>query len=215
MPGEHQKINAALALAAVEILRNQIPVSEEKIRAGLASVHWPGRLQLIHKPNGQRILLDGAHNVAGARALREALRLGAPSTASARCGSSLKHAETVRGTPLTLILGVLQDKDWRHICEILAPLAERIFTVPVASGRTASANELAAACRAANPSADISARASLAEALKTSPDDAFLAVTGSLYLVGEALEILGLSPAVGSERDLNEWSAAPPVPAGR
>ena len=65
--GEHQKINAALALATVEILQKQIPVTGEKIRAGLASVNWPGRLQLIQMPNGQKILLDGAHNVAGKR----------------------------------------------------------------------------------------------------------------------------------------------------
>ena len=87
-----------------------------------------------------------------------------------------------------LILGVLQDKDWRHICETLAPLAARIFTVPVASERAADANELAGACRAANPSAEILACANLAEALKKSANDEFVVITGSLYLVGEALE---------------------------
>ena len=101
---------------------------------------------------------------------------------------------------------MLQDKDWRHICETLAPLAARIFTVPVASERTADANELAAACRAANPSAEILACANLAEALEKSADDEFVVITGSLYLVGEALELLGLSPAGGSERGLNEWT---------
>ena len=71
--GEHQKINAALALATVEILQKQIPVTDEQIRAGLANVDWPGRLQLIQRPDGQKILLDGAHNVAGAAFLRAAL----------------------------------------------------------------------------------------------------------------------------------------------
>jgi dihydrofolate synthase/folylpolyglutamate synthase len=198
LPGDHQRLNAALALATIEILRDQIPIIAEKIRAGLAGVNWPGRLQLIQKPDGKNILLDGAHNVAGAKVLREALEKNFP----------------VAGR--TLILGVLQDKDWQHICETLAPLASRIFTVPVSSERTANAGDLAAACHASNPSSEILACANLAEALKKSADDAFVIVTGSLYLVGEALEILGLSPAAGGERGLNEWSGGTQsVSAGR
>jgi dihydrofolate synthase/folylpolyglutamate synthase len=188
--GDHQMLNAALALATVEILQEQIPISEEKILAGLANVNWPGRLQLIQRPNGQKILLDGAHNVAGSTVLREALE------------KNFSVAKSV------LILGVLQDKDWQHICETLAPLARRIFTVPVSSERTANPKDLAMACRAANPSAEILACGSLAEALNKSAGDDFIVVTGSLYLVGEALELLGLSPAAESERGLNEWNAA-------
>jgi len=188
--GDHQKLNAVLALATVKALQNQIPVSDEKIRTGLADVNWPGRLQLIQRPDDQKILLDGAHNVAGAKVLREALEKNFPAAKR------------------TLILGVFQDKDWPHICETLAPLAARIFTVTVASERTANASDLATACRTANPSAEILACASLNEALKRSAGDAFVVIAGSLYLVGEALELLGLSPAAESERGLNEWSAA-------
>jgi dihydrofolate synthase/folylpolyglutamate synthase len=197
-----------LALATVEILQNQIPVSREAIRAGLAGVIWPGRLQLIQRPDGQTILLDGAHNVAGAKVLRGALSSWSPSfsLSGGTLKRELQHAGPETGVPLTLILGVLQDKDWRHICEALAPLAARIFTVPVASERTADANDLAAACDAANPVAEISACASLSEALEKSAGEAFVVITGSLYLVGEALELLGHSPAGGSERGLNEWT---------
>jgi len=53
LPGEHQKLNAALALATVEVLQNQIPVSEKNIREGLANVHWPGRLQTVDRPAGR------------------------------------------------------------------------------------------------------------------------------------------------------------------
>jgi dihydrofolate synthase/folylpolyglutamate synthase len=193
--GDHQKLNAALALAAVEILQSKIPVSHEAIHNGLVDVNWPGRLQLIQRPNGQKILLDGAHNVAGAKALRDALEKHFPAVGRA------------------LVLGVLQDKDWQHICEMLAPLAGRIFTVPVASERAASANELAVACRAANPAAESLACASLNEALKRTAGDTFVVITGSLYLVGEALELLGHSPAAKSERGLNEWAAAQPAAA--
>jgi dihydrofolate synthase/folylpolyglutamate synthase len=210
LPGDHQELNAALALAAVEMLQKQIPVSDEEIRAGLASVNWPGRLQLIQRPDGQKILLDGAHNVAGAAVLREALS-GWSSSFSLSGGApkrELQHAGPETGAPITLILGVLQDKDWRHICGMLAPLAARIFTVPVSSERAADAHELAAACATANPSAKTVASASLSEALDKSAAGTFIVVTGSLYLVGEALELLGHSPAGGSERGLNEWTEA-------
>jgi dihydrofolate synthase/folylpolyglutamate synthase len=229
LPGAHQLINAALALATVETLQGKIPVSAAAIRTGLETVNWPGRLQLVTLPNGQHILLDGAHNVAGAKALREAL--SSWSSSFSLSGGTLKRelqragsdqpspgsfGEAGTGAPqqFTLILGVLQDKDWPQICQTLAPMAARIFTVPVASERTADARELAAACRAANPAAEIAACDSLRMALDQAANDRFVVITGSLYLVGEALELLGLSPAAGSERALNEWSvrsAATPV----
>jgi dihydrofolate synthase/folylpolyglutamate synthase len=207
LAGEHQKINAALALATVEVLRKQIPVTEEQIRAGLAGVSWPGRLQLVTRASGQKILLDGAHNPAGAKALREALK-GTPTSGPASERHNSKRAGPEAGAPITIILGVLQDKDWRAICETLAPLAARIHTVPVASERSAHPQELAEACRKINPAAEISVGHSLAEALEKSAGDGFVVITGSLYLVGEALELLGLSPAAPDERGLNEWTAA-------
>jgi dihydrofolate synthase / folylpolyglutamate synthase len=188
--GEHQKNNTALALAAVEVLQRQIPVSEEKIREGLANVNWPGRLQLIQRPSGQKILLDGAHNPAGAKVLCETLEKDFPAKER------------------TLIFGIFQDKNWREICETLAPLAGKIFTVPVASGRTADANELAEVCRKINPRAEISICDSLKTALQISSGDKFVVITGSLYLVGETLELLGFSPVGADERGLNEWTGA-------
>jgi len=191
--GGHQKSNAALALAVVEVLQNQIPVPAEKIHAGLANVNWPGRLQLVQTPDGRKILLDGAHNVAGAEALRATL-----------------EKQFADARPL-LIFGALADKNWPAICRVLAPLAAKIFTVPVASGRTADARALAEAFSSANPAAKAVAVKNLAEALNASKDEPFIVITGSLYLVGEALERLGLAPATGGERGLNEW-IAPQIP---
>ena len=200
--GEHQKQNAALALATVEILQKQIPVAEEKIRDGLANVQWQGRLQLIERAGGQKILLDGAHNVAGVEALRAALP--GWSSSFSLPGDTLKR-ELQRGAP-TFIVGFLGDKDWRPMCEILAPLAARIFTVPVASARTADAGELAKTFCTANPAAAVTACKNLSEALDACKDEPFVVVAGSLYLVGEALELLGHSPAGAGERGLNEWT---------
>jgi dihydrofolate synthase/folylpolyglutamate synthase len=189
--GEHQKLNAALALATVEMLQRQISVSAEKICAGLAAVDWPGRLQLVTRTGGQKILLDGAHNADGAKALRAALE---------------KHFSQL--CPV-FIFGALADKQWLDICRTLAPLAARIFTVPVASARTADARELAAAFHSANPAAEVMVAANFSEALNACKDEPFVVVTGSLYLVGEALERLGLAPGGTAERGLNEWNATP------
>jgi dihydrofolate synthase/folylpolyglutamate synthase len=212
--GGHQKLNAALALATVAVLQKQIPVSEEKIREGLQNVDWPGRLQLVEKPNGQKILLDGAHNVAGVEALRAALFRWSPSfrLSADTLKRALQLAGSETGIPLTFIVGFLSDKDWRPMCEILAPLASKIFCVPVASARTAGAHELAEAFRSTNPAAEVFACKKFSEALDASKDEPFIVVAGSLYLVGEALELFGLSPANTGERALNEWGGHARMP---
>lgn len=187
--GEHQKRNAALALAAIRVLAPQIPVSDSIIRTGLACVDWPGRLQLVTRPSGQKILLDGAHNVGGAETFAAALK------------------EFFPGAKPALVLGILRDKDWPRMCEILAPLASRILLVPVHSERSAEPHGLAEVCHRANPDAHVGEYASLAVALAGTSPDPFVAVAGSLYLVGEAMELLQVSSTMsGNERGLNEWS---------
>jgi dihydrofolate synthase/folylpolyglutamate synthase len=189
--GEHQRFNAAVALATVRAVCG-VEVSNQTIRRGLSEVQWPGRLQLITLPSGQQVLLDGAHNVAGARALREALK------------------EHFAPRNITLIIGTLADKNCDGICAELAPVAHRILVVPVDSDRTASVSAVAQACSRANPLAQVMETAGVKEALAVS-GDGFTVVTGSLYLVGEAMEHLG--PREGhKERALNEWQVAPDSP---
>src|SRR5438876_5462350 len=124
LPGEHQRLNAALAIATVVALRDKIPVNDDAIRIGLETVEWPGRLQLVKTKSGQTFLLDGAHNPAGAAALRDALRSESVRAAisGGLTGAHRKHCRQDAGA--TLILGVLEDKDWPRMCEPLAPLAE-------------------------------------------------------------------------------------------
>jgi dihydrofolate synthase/folylpolyglutamate synthase len=193
--GQHQRLNAALAIATVRVLASQIPVTEETIRAGLATLQWPGRLQLITRSSGQKILLDGAHNAAGAEIVAQAFRDYFP---------SLKP---------TLVLGVLQDKDWARICKILAPLASRILLAPVASERTCATRQLADGCRRANPAAEITEHLSLEAALSAALSDPFVLITGSLYLVGEAMELFQVTSRPTNERNLNEWGACAQSPA--
>lgn len=189
--GGHQRLNAALALATVRSLQAQLPVSEKAMGEGLSSVRWPGRMQLIELPGGRRLLLDGAHNPAGAATLRDAL------------------VEYFPGAKPALILGALADKDCRAICEILAPLARRVICAPVKSERTAAAEAIADICQRANPDAKVGASAGLAEALQAMAGEPFVMIAGSLYLIGEAMELLNLSaPTSTDEKRLNEWSVA-------
>ena len=188
LAGEHQVINAATAVWTARAIAKEISVSDDAMRAGLAGVEWPGRLQTVARPSGRKILLDGAHNVGSAEMLRNALW------------------EFSGAKRLTLVLGVMRDKDWQPMCRLLAPLSAKILLVPVASRRAASTAELAPACREANPAAEVVECVSLAAALERAGYDPFVVVTGSLYLVGEAMELLGLAPAVhADERTLNDW----------
>ena len=186
--GWHQRMNAAVALAMVRVLHEHIPVSETTVRQGLLTVQWPGRLQLIKRPSGQEVLLDGAHNSGGATSLRAAL------------------AEHFPNAKPIFILGILQDKDWDLMCEILAPLAGRILCVPVHSEHSAQPDQLREACRRTNPEASVEICASLAEALAGTGRTPFTVVAGSLYLIGEAMELLHVATAPSNdEKTLNEW----------
>lgn len=191
LSGPHQQLNAALALATVRALSAALPVDATAIRAGLAQVQWPGRMQFVKTGAGQNVVLDGAHNTDGAQALVAAFQEHFPN----------RHP--------TLILGILTDKDWRSIATILAPLAARILLVPVNSERTLAPEKPLAACREANPQSSVHVCGSLADALRASANDPLVLIAGSLYLVGEAMEQLRLlPPPAGDERALNEWSAS-------
>ena len=191
LAGVHQRLNAALAIETARVLRPTSPVSDAQIVAGINSVHWLGRLQSLERANGSKIILDGAHNLAGAATLRNAIE------SSQGLGKA------------TLILGILSDKDCAGICHLLAPLANKIYLPPVKSKRSAHTEELARACAAENPQVPIFQVDSLSSALRETRDDALVVIAGSLYLIGEALELLDPSAAkTPSEAYLNEWSAA-------
>lgn len=192
LAGEHQRLNAAVALATVRALASQIPVSDDAIARGLATIHWPGRMQVVKLPDSRTLVLDGAHNADGAAALRAAF------------------AQQFPGARPALLLGVLADKDWPAIVRALAPLAGRIVLAPVSSARTLDPADMQIACAAASPSTRVKVCPSVAEALRQLAQEPLVLVAGSLYLIGEVMERLGLSPAPpADERGLNEWSSRP------
>lgn len=188
LPGSHQKINAAIAVAAVRTLRSVLPASDDAIRAGLEQAQWAGRFQIVRMKPGQAIVLDGAHNPAGAETLASALRQYFPAQ------------------KITLIFGVFSDKAWNKMCRILMPLAQTLRLAPVQSDRSTPPESLAVTCGNLNPAARVEIFDSLGAALQASSSDALVVVTGSLHFVGEALEWLGRdSTGRTGERGLNEW----------
>jgi len=117
-------------------------------------------------------------------------------------------AELHPGQRPTLLLGVLADKNWEQIVGILAPVAARVVCVPVSSERTLPPDELANACRQ-QKDCEVVAVESLEEGLAAVGKDDFVVISGSIYLLGEAMEILGLTEVM-DEPNLNEWKMSLP-----
>jgi dihydrofolate synthase/folylpolyglutamate synthase len=162
--GVFQPGNALLAAAAA----HHLGAGEAAIRQGLATVSWPGRFQVVARD--PLIILDGAHNPGGARALARSL------------------AEYFPGQAMTLVIGVSADKDQRGILAALAPLSTRLILTAYGSARAASP----AALRSHLPGdvSRVELAASAAEALSLAlhpPRTPIICVAGSLFLIGELL----------------------------
>lgn len=190
LPGEHQRLNAALAVATVQVLRAHLPVSDTAIHGGLATVRWRGRLELLPLSDGRRLLVDGAHNPAGIRVLLAAL----PGILQKRSAG--------------LIFGAMQDKNWREMCQMLGPHFYRVLIVPIPGDRGANTATLATAFREARPALPVEECESLREAFSQIGPESVWVVTGSLQLIGEILHELAADPSVAAEeRALNHWTA--------
>ncbi len=175
--GEHQRWNTALA---VEACRQVIPLLQtSRIREGLKNTRWPGRCQMVKRRGDLPVvMLDGAHNPAGAQALAGEIKK--------RWGN---HS-------VTLIFGALADKDVPGMLRILKQAAAEIFLVKVDSERAAKTGDI----RSHIPRAQMFT--SLPDALKVADSKKRpVVIAGSLFLAGEALGLLGCA---GRKRHPNE-----------
>jgi dihydrofolate synthase / folylpolyglutamate synthase len=166
--GRYQSGNAGLALAAAEVLAGEgFPLSEQALAAGLEQAKWPGRMELF--PGPPRVLLDGAHNPAGAEALAEAL------------------ADIPRQR-LVMVVGVMGDKELSGLLAALLPLADLVLTVAPSLERALPAAQLAEYCREAGANAEAAGAVALglARAREVAGADDLIVVCGSLFTVGEA-----------------------------
>ena len=177
--GRHQLRNVALAIAAAEELSKQgFPaITAGTIERGIRETKWPGRFQVLPARTGwPEIVLDVAHNPAGAWALRSAL------------------SERYDNRPLIFVFGAMRDKAISEMTEILFPLAETVIATRPENPRSASAEEIQQA--GSRTGAEIEAVPEIAAALEWARGGAgpgtVVVVTGSIYLVGEAMRLLGV-----------------------
>jgi dihydrofolate synthase/folylpolyglutamate synthase len=169
--GEHQMVNAATAIAALEVLNESgFNIPDGKIARGLAQVEWPGRFQLLRR--NPPVVVDGAHNVAAARSLKKAL----------------KHY--FEGERAILVMGASGDKDVAGVIAELAPLFDRVIVTrsrhPRAMAPAPLAAEFARHGIKARIAEDVPSALSQALALAGKKD--LVCLAGSLFIVGEALE---------------------------
>jgi dihydrofolate synthase / folylpolyglutamate synthase len=181
--GTHQVQNAALAIAALEVVSHQFPVNEEAIRSGLQNVSWPGRMEvMLTHPT---VIIDGAHNGEGIRVLVDELR-------------ALRSGRRIR-----MLFAVMEDKDRRFMLNALAEVVDEIVLTRVSQlERSADPVQLAKevsgklrSCVMPEP------RLAVDFLLQSAASNDLIVITGSLYLLGEIRPMLAaMSQAKQSDK---------------
>jgi dihydrofolate synthase/folylpolyglutamate synthase len=167
LPGRHQQDNAAVALTIMMVWSERVsPVPAEAAVTGLTDCEWPARLEWLRLPRGGELLIDAAHNPAGAAALASYLQdSGRPK--------------------LPIVFAAMADKDVAGMITALAPVASMFVATAVPHGRARPADEMAAEIRKHAPGVPVIAvtppEVAVARALEHSPT---AAAAGSIYMVG-------------------------------
>ena len=173
LAGSHQFSNASMAIASVELLReNGFTISNEAIYGGLADVAWPGRLETVSQ--NPKIILDGAHNPAGAEALAKVI------------------ADELEFDRLFLILGIMADKDIEGIISPLASLADEVILSRPEYERASPASALLPMAKKYNNNSTAfeALKEAIAYARSRAAVDDLIIISGSLFTVGEARALL-------------------------
>jgi dihydrofolate synthase / folylpolyglutamate synthase len=176
--GRHQLRNVALAIAAAVELNQHgfVGITATSIERGIRETDWPGRFQVIAaRPGWPEIVIDVAHNPAGAWALRSTL------------------SERYEGRPLIFVFGAMRDKAISEMTEILFPLADRVIATRPENPRAASPEEIQQA--AARTGVEIEAiddvHSAVERARMLAEAGTVVVITGSIYLVGEVMGSMG------------------------
>ena len=173
LAGDQQPENAALAISACELLnRQQMTITEAHVRNGLKNVDWPARLDVIS--TDPYILLDGAHNLAAARKLARFI------------------SAKLSNRSITLVIGILDDKPYRAMLALLAPLANRVIVTRASIDRALPPKTLAKKARIYSRNIVIQpdVAGAVRYAVTTIGKKDAIVVAGSLYVVGEAMAYL-------------------------
>lgn len=167
--GEHQINNAILALTTIDFINEekQLNISEKNIRKGLIETRWPGRIEIIKE--NPMFIIDGAHNEDGAISLAKSID------------------KYLQDKNLTLIIGMLEDKDINSVLDILIPRFNKIITTTPNNPRAIDAEELANKVSLYNKY--VICKPSIHEAVEYSleniKDNEIIISAGSLYMIGE------------------------------
>ena len=167
LTGPHQLCNAAVVLETVECLRARgWRISEEAVRAGLENVSWPARMEVLGKE--PLMIVDGGHNPQCAQMLKESLR------------------QLLPDRKVVFLTGVLADKDYPRIMELLMPLAQEFVCLTPANERALPAGELAEhlRLRGAKAAACDAVEEGILAARAAAGEDGVVVAFGSLYLAG-------------------------------
>jgi dihydrofolate synthase / folylpolyglutamate synthase len=176
--GRHQLRNVALAIATAVELHQQgfHGITAKSIESGVRETRWPGRFQVLEaRPGWPEVVIDVAHNPAGAWALRSAL------------------SERYEDRPLIFVFGAMRDKAISEMTEILFPLAERVIATRPENPRAASPEEIqqAAARTGVEVEAVEDVHSAVERARVLAKAGTVVVITGSIYLVGEVMGSVG------------------------
>ncbi|GAB6099109.1 folylpolyglutamate synthase/dihydrofolate synthase family protein [Halanaerocella petrolearia] len=168
--GNHQLVNSALAVAVVEELLDDFPLSKAEIRSGLLQVEWPGRLEVLSKK--PTVVLDGAHNQKAANKIKDTL-------------------QEWEYNNLFLVISILADKNIDGIVKELTPQAEEVVLSQNKNSRVADITKIKEEVVPYN--SNVKSKPELAEALEyvnqLAKTDDLILVSGSLYTVAESKQI--------------------------
>jgi len=169
--GRHQRANASVALAVLELVRERFPVDGEALRQGLKRVRWPGRLEIMMERPA--VILDGAHNTEGVRALIDELK------------------DLRQGRRIKMLFATMADKEWPLMVRELATAVDEIVFTRVEMERSADPEQLARSLSGTVPRRVIAdSRAALRTLLAEATAEEIVLVAGSLYLLGEVRPML-------------------------
>ncbi len=177
LPGSHQVDNAALILAACEVLLQKgLSIKFSRIKNSLETYAWPGRLEIIPASPGisPEIIIDGAHNLMAARKLSQFLK------------QEYSHKN------VTLVIGILNDKPFESIMQSLLPQCNRVILTQPDIDRSLPPEKLKSFTQSIVSDTVIvkDVASAVMHAIKTAPADSTICIAGSLYVVGEAKQAL-------------------------
>jgi len=169
--GEHQLINASVAVSVIEALRSyDIIVGIDSMRQGLYNTVWPGRCEIVAK--NPFVILDGAQNTASAKALKETIK-------EQFCANGRKYKK------LILVLGISKDKDIKGICNELNGLADEVILTKANNPRAAEPEVLSTYFKNKKTFITDNVKKAKIKAIDTAKKEDLILVTGSLFVVGE------------------------------